>query len=157
MTMPSRVVALPWPPKGLSPNDRRHRMAVAKLRKKYRADCAWSTIAAGVRSIRAAGLRVHITFHPPDARARDVDNMLASIKAGLDGVSDVIGIDDSRWTLVIARGAPAPRGRVDLVLESLAVNPEHSANGTPPVNPLPPRATLPPRAPWLPAGKRFEE
>lgn len=116
-------LSLPWPPKGLSPNDRRHRMSVAAIKRKYRADCAWSTIASGIRSIRAAGLHVRITFHPPDARARDLDNMLASIKAGLDGVADVIGIDDSRWTLVLALGAPERRGRVELVLEALSDRP----------------------------------
>lgn len=98
-------------------------MAVAGTKKRYRADCAWSTIAAGIRRIDAAALRVRITFHPPDARARDTDNMLASIKAGLDGVADVIGIDDSRWTLVLARGAPERRGRVELVLEPLSLQP----------------------------------
>jgi crossover junction endodeoxyribonuclease RusA len=117
MRAPSYKISLPWPPKGLSPNDRRHRMAVAGKRRQYRADCAWSTIAANVRRIEASALRVRITFHPPDARARDLDNMLASIKSGLDGVADVIGIDDSRWTLVLAVGAPVRFGRVNLVLE----------------------------------------
>lgn len=120
MTASFFEISLPWPPKGLSPNDRRHRMAVAGKRRQYRADCAWSTIAAGVRRIEASALRVRITFCPPDARARDLDNMLASIKSGLDGVADVIGIDDSRWTLVLARGEPERPGRVDLVLEPLS-------------------------------------
>lgn len=119
MTSPVRVISLPWPPKGLSPNDRRHRMAVARIKRQYRADCAWSTIAAGVRNIKARGLRVRVTFHPPDRRARDTDNMLASIKAGLDGVADVVGIDDSRWELVLARGSPERHGRVELVLEPI--------------------------------------
>lgn len=119
MTALPCAVSLPWPPRALSPNGRKHRMAVARVKKQYRADCAWSTIAAGVRRIDATAVRVRITFHPPDARARDTDNMLASLKAGLDGVADVIGIDDSRWTLVIARGAPAAPGRVDLALEPL--------------------------------------
>jgi len=119
MTAGPCSVSLPWPPPALSPNGRKHRMAVARIKKQYRADCAWSTIAAGVRRVDATALLVRITFHPPDARARDTDNMLASIKAGLDGVADVIGIDDSRWTLVIARGAPVARGRVDLALDPL--------------------------------------
>ncbi|MBN9569001.1 MAG: endonuclease [Alphaproteobacteria bacterium] len=94
-------------------------MAVAGTKKKYRADCAWSTIACGVRRIEATALRVRITFHPPDRRHRDTDNMLASIKAGLDGVADVIGIDDSRWELVLSRGAPKAPGRIELTLEPL--------------------------------------
>src|SRR5690606_25207652 len=99
------------------------RMAVASLKKKYRAECAWSTIAAGVRRVDATALHVRIAFHPPDARARDIDNMLAAIKAGLDGVADVIGIDDSRWTLVLYRGAPVDLGRVELTLAPLDERP----------------------------------
>lgn len=113
-------ISLPWPPRGLSPNARRHRMAVAGLRKKYRADCAWSTIAAGIRRINAPALLVHICFHPPCRRPRDMDNMLAAIKSGLDGVADVVGVDDRNWKLVLARGAPKGAGRVELVLEPLS-------------------------------------
>lgn len=123
MTARPRKIELPWPPRSLSPNARKHRMAVARDKKRYREDCAWSTIAAGVRRIVAPGLRVHITFVPPNARTRDRDNMLAAIKAGLDGVADVVGIDDSRWELVIARAAPEPPGRVELVLEPLDERP----------------------------------
>jgi len=119
MTGRTYAISLPWPPRGLSPNDRKHRLAVAGKRRKYRADCAWAAIVAGVRRIEAQALIVRITFHPPDGRHRDLDNMLASLKAGLDGVADVIGIDDSRWQLVLARGEPDRRGRVDLVLEPI--------------------------------------
>ena len=49
-------------------------------------------------------LHVSITFHPPSNRRQDLDNMLASIKSGLDGVADAIGVDDSNWTITIARG-----------------------------------------------------
>lgn len=45
--------------------------------------------------------------------------MIASIKAGLDGVADVVGIDDSQWVLVIARGEPVAPGKVELTLEPL--------------------------------------
>lgn len=119
MTGRTYAISLPWPPRGLSPNDRKHRLAVAGKRRKYRADCAWATIVAGVRRIEAQALIVRITFHPPDGRHRDMDNMLAAIKSGLDGVADVIGINDARWQLVLARGERDPRGRVDLVLEPI--------------------------------------
>jgi crossover junction endodeoxyribonuclease RusA len=51
----------------------------------------------------AKRLNVALEFVPPDRRARDTDNMLASIKAGLDGLADVLGVDDSKWTLTISR------------------------------------------------------
>ena len=38
---------------------------------------------------------VCIEFYPPDKRKRDIDNMLASSKAGIDGIAQAIGIDDS--------------------------------------------------------------
>jgi crossover junction endodeoxyribonuclease RusA len=42
---------------------------------------------------------VGLVFVPPDKRHRDADNMLAAMKAGLDGLADVLGVDDSRWRL----------------------------------------------------------
>jgi len=37
---------------------------------------------------------VKITFYPPDKRHRDADNMIASMKAGFDGVADALKVDD---------------------------------------------------------------
>lgn len=96
---------LPWPPSGLSPNARLHHMAKHKLRSAYRTDCAWQAKAQGARAIKADALRLRITFVPPDRRPRDLDNMLASIKSGLDGLADVLGVDDSKWSLEILRSA----------------------------------------------------
>lgn len=36
-------------------------------------------------------------FYPPDRRARDDDNMIASFKAGRDGIALALGIDDKRF------------------------------------------------------------
>jgi crossover junction endodeoxyribonuclease RusA len=94
-------ITLPWPPKELSPNARLHWAAKNKHRKRYREVCAWQAVADGVRpNVAYTGpLRVEIEFIPPDRRARDMDNMLASIKAGLDGVADALGVDDKHWRL----------------------------------------------------------
>ena len=97
------ILTLPWPPKELSPNARHHWGALSRAKKAYRAACAWTAKEQGARKVEADALAVRITFVPPDRRARDTDNMLASIKAGLDGLADVLGVDDSRWTLTIAR------------------------------------------------------
>jgi crossover junction endodeoxyribonuclease RusA len=87
------MIILPWPPKELSPNARVHRQAKAKQAKAYRESCFWLTKEA---QERLSGGRVHltITFVPPDRRARDLDNMLASIKSGLDGMADALGVND---------------------------------------------------------------
>jgi crossover junction endodeoxyribonuclease RusA len=40
---------------------------------------------------------VEITFYPPDKRHRDADNMVASIKAGIDGLADALKVNDKRF------------------------------------------------------------
>lgn len=40
---------------------------------------------------------LHIAFHPPDLRRRDIDNLLASLKSAIDGICDAWQIDDSRF------------------------------------------------------------
>lgn len=93
------TVQLPWPPSQLSPNARMHWAALAKAKKRFRARCALEALAQGAKRLSAERLAVHLQFYPPDHRHRDHDNMVAAIKSGLDGLSDVLGVDDSRWTL----------------------------------------------------------
>ena len=40
-----------------------------------------------------------LAFYPPDRRARDDDNMVASFKAGRDGIALALGIDDKRFVM----------------------------------------------------------
>lgn len=92
---------LPWPSPTLSPNARPHWALLAKTKKSYRARCRVLGLQAGLGTIKADSQRlsVHLDFYPPDRRARDWDNMVASMKAGLDGLADAMGVDDSRWRL----------------------------------------------------------
>lgn len=99
----TQTVTLPWPPRDLSPNARVHHMALAKVKKAYKQACAWQAVAQGVKPMTKDALHLNITFVPPDKRHRDLDNMLASIKAGLDGLRDVLGVDDSNWALTIRK------------------------------------------------------
>lgn len=90
---------LPWPPAKLSPNARLHWAQRNRLVKQFRKAC-WSTaLQQGAKRLDADRLAVHLTFVPPDRRHRDWDNMVASMKSGLDGLVDAIGVDDSRWRL----------------------------------------------------------
>ncbi|MDZ7904935.1 MAG: hypothetical protein U5N55_03555 [Cypionkella sp.] len=41
-----------------------------------------------------------------------MDNMLASIKSGLDGVAEGVGANDADWSLTIRKGEPTPGGAV---------------------------------------------
>ena len=106
------IITLPWPNKALSPTTRTHWSTLAKAKAAYRANCGWLTKLACVGSAKfqlEAPLPVAVTFNPPDNRRRDTDNMLASVKSGLDGVADVIGVDDCHWQLMLTRG-PVIRG-----------------------------------------------
>lgn len=96
-------ITLPWPPKELSPNARLHWSKLARAKKAYRAACAWSAKEQGASRIEADKLHLSLTFYPPTRRAFDLDNALARMKSGLDGLADVLGVDDSRWSLSIAR------------------------------------------------------
>lgn len=103
------VIDLEWPHKDLSPNSRKHWAVRSKLVKAYRWQCAvlvkQALVKTGLNSVPskarlAAGDRLclQIDFYPPDRRHRDDDNVIASFKAGRDGLADALGIDDRYFT-----------------------------------------------------------
>jgi crossover junction endodeoxyribonuclease RusA len=110
------IFTLPWPPAKLSPNARLSPFEKARAVKAYRSGCSWEATAAGLRKIEPGPLHLTISFAPPDARRRDLDNMLAALKPGLDGLSDVLGVDDHLWALTITRAAPVKRGAVSITI-----------------------------------------
>jgi len=115
MVMPmANHVILPWPPKELSPNSRKHRLHTTKFRKGYKTAC-WA-VAKEAKPDRTK-THLDITFSPPDGRRRDLDNMLGSIKYGLDGLALALGVDDSDWTLTIRKGAKVKGGAVYIELK----------------------------------------
>lgn len=99
----SQVVTLPWPSSRLSPNARVHWAALAKAKRVYREACSWQARLQGITPMSADALHVSITFYAPTRRAYDLDNALARMKSGLDGLADVLGVDDSKWTLTIRK------------------------------------------------------
>lgn len=96
-------IVLPWPPSELSPNKRQHWAVTAKAKKYYRTLCATEARFQGLDRMAAKRLHLSLTFYPPTRRAFDLDNLLARMKAGLDGLADVMGVDDSRWSLAIQK------------------------------------------------------
>ena len=112
------TVRLPWPPKELSPNARVHWAQKAGKAKRYRQDACVLTLCqinrAGINWIESYAL--HLTFCPPDRRRRDLDNMLASIKPGIDGIADAIQVDDQHFSLTLKRGEPTKGGEVIAVI-----------------------------------------
>ncbi len=93
-------VTLPYPPKELNPNKRLHWAVLANAKKKYRELCWVLALKAGINPESVQGWEradVHLNFYPPDRRDRDEDNMLASMKSGLDGLADATGMNDKNF------------------------------------------------------------
>lgn len=96
-------IVLPWPPKQLSPNARIHWATRARHAKAYKSACYAITRQAGLPPPYQIGkIALRLDFCPPNRVRRDLDNLLASMKAGIDGVAWALGVDDSRFTFAIA-------------------------------------------------------
>lgn len=88
---------LPWPPRECSPNWRGHWASRAAAVKRYRAHCWALAKEARLRIDWEGDVHLWLDFVPPDKRARDDDNIIASFKGGRDGLADALGIDDKRF------------------------------------------------------------
>jgi crossover junction endodeoxyribonuclease RusA len=110
--MTTRAITLPWPPKGLSPNDRPTRHQKAKAVRKYR-EAAWAlTLEARIREVDPTDLHLVFTFHPPNGQARDEDNVKACMKPAQDGIADALKVDDKHFTSDGRLGPPVKGGAV---------------------------------------------
>ena len=114
-------IELPWPDSSLAPNRKngRHWGAVHSAKVKRLADARYLTLYA-MRSTGyvppAGALALSLTFCPPDRRRRDLDNLLAAMKADFDGVSQALGIDDQLFEPLTLRRGDLVKGGV-VVLE----------------------------------------
>lgn len=92
-------LTLPWPPKELSPNARLHWAQKAKHAKNYRRACWALTKAANSAAVWDGPIHVRMVFWRPQNRSYDLDNLIASMKSGLDGIAEALGVNDSRFHL----------------------------------------------------------
>lgn len=97
--MGSAKFFLPWPDKKLSPNARVHWATLSKAKKKAKQDAYYLALESGLSKIEAEGIAVKLTFYPPSRRKFDGDNLLASHKAALDGLSLAVGVDDRNFRI----------------------------------------------------------
>lgn len=102
-------IVLGWPPSDLSPNARLHWGKVARAKKQYRQACL-SVTKEQLKNEKnkknskniPERLVLEMTFIPPDRRSYDRDNLVARMKAGIDGLSDALRINDKRFNTVIS-------------------------------------------------------
>ena len=103
------TINLPWPSADLSPNGRVHYMALARAKKAAK-NYAWGMTKAAMGPLGiiyrswVGPVHVSLTFHPAINRARDLDNLIASHKAALDGIASALGVDDSKFSLSASIG-----------------------------------------------------
>jgi crossover junction endodeoxyribonuclease RusA len=102
------AVTLPFPDKRLNPNNANgmHWSATSGLRKRAHADGFWLARQAAreVAWVPACGdVPLRVTFAVPDRRPRDRDNLMAAMKAALDGVAEALGLDDNQFEPTIVR------------------------------------------------------
>jgi Holliday junction resolvase RusA-like endonuclease len=89
------IVALPWPDSNLNPNKRVHWAVKSRAVKSYRSMCA-----EVISLCEWNHTKFEVVLYPPDKRRRDVDNVIASCKAMIDGISDATGVDDSEFEIM---------------------------------------------------------
>lgn len=108
---------LHWPHSSLSPNSRLHWRRKAFAAKNAR-KIAWvTTLKQNPPPVPDGKLSVNLVFHPPTKHRYDRDNLLARMKSALDGVSDALKIDDSRFsTLTISVGPIIKFGLVSMTI-----------------------------------------
>lgn len=116
------IISLPWPSSDLSPNKRQHWASKSKAVAKYRDMCRTTAMLQSVRQQMPKGpWQVSMLFFPPDNRRYDMDNLLARMKAGLDGVCDAIKINDRDFKrTIIEPGTVQKPGSVRIQLETYA-------------------------------------
>lgn len=104
------MISLPYPPAKLSPNSRCHWAQKARVFAAYKFQC--HALLSQHRPALWGRDSFELRFLPPDRHRRDLDNMLASSKAALDALSEVCGVDDSKFSLKIVKGEPVKGGAV---------------------------------------------
>jgi crossover junction endodeoxyribonuclease RusA len=119
MTSPA-TLTLPWPDSRLSPNGRRDRRWLTGVRTIARNTGYYAAKDAGLQIPDRTPLHVYLTFNPPNHRRRDIDNLLSSSKATLDGIFQALGVDDSNIRITtLEMGKPVKGGQVICRIETI--------------------------------------
>lgn len=118
-------VVLPWPDSRLSPNGRRDRRWLTEVRNIARNTGYFAAKEARLCVPDKTPLHMFLTFHPPDHRRRDDDNLIGAFKSTRDGIFQALGVDDSNVKLTTyGIGKIVKGGQVVIRIE--AIKPERN-------------------------------
>ena len=110
------TIELPWPPSKLSRNgSQADYSGKARSARLYRSDALVCALrdARGV-TVGDGPIMLDVTFCAPDNRRRDLDNLLAMTKQGIDAIAEVLRVDDYRFEYTLRRGDVAKGGKVEV-------------------------------------------
>lgn len=105
-------IILPWPPKELNPNVKVHWGAKSRAAKRHKESCYYWAKSAKTPKFKTEAINLKITFHPPDKKRRDLDNLLAASKYLLDALALAWNVNDSRFVPVPCWGEVFEAGKV---------------------------------------------
>ena len=104
------LIRLSWPTRPLWQNTRCHWSKRDRATSAHRKEAWTLALEQGVKKIETERPYLTFAFHPPDRRSRDLQNMPATVKAAIDGISDAMGIDDKhflfRWPMEFSEVVP---------------------------------------------------
>lgn len=106
------TLALPFPAPELFPNRMRGHWAKTSGAKAKAVADAFAVAHQAMHHYRGEALTgdipLTLTFCPPDKRPRDLDNMLAAMKAAIDGMAQALKVNDKSFSpITILRGGTA--------------------------------------------------
>lgn len=93
-------LAYPRPPKGLSANDRVHWRTRARSTQQVRGDVVLAAVACRIPAMQR--MEVALTWHVPDRRKRDPDNIFPLLKV----VCDALGSDRGHSARLVTDDSP---------------------------------------------------
>lgn len=105
MTGHVALIRLSWPNKALSKNasspwGRKNQRARSAATANQRME-AWTLARQqGAHRLNTTTPRLVFSFHPPDNRTRDLQNLLGMLAGAIDGIADAMGCDDSGFRCV---------------------------------------------------------
>lgn len=117
------TIELAWPAKELSPNARVHHMVKHRYAKAAKIEAGWATkIARPFDWAHDGPLAIAVTASPPKNWATgDTDNLIARLKSHLDGIAEVLGVNDRQFQAPTVQWADkTERGKVVITIGAVA-------------------------------------
>lgn len=108
------IYEFPWPDPKLSPNKRGHWATKQSAKDQIKRDWFFVGKSSPIPEFSTDKIYLLIKFYPPDNRWRDLDNMLASCKYGLDALAKAWGVNDRRFRPIPDVGLSTPHGQVTI-------------------------------------------